>query len=101
MRILDRLQYEMKKRGWEETDLMERAGFTKATMDSVFRKKNLPTISMLESTCKAFGITIGAFFSEGELPAGLNGEQVKLFDKWQELPKEQKELLIKFADSSK
>lgn len=44
-----------------------------------------PTLPTLEAVCKAFGITLAQFFSEGNGPAEMTEEQRALFGKMEYL----------------
>ena len=53
-----------------------------------------------ETICKAFGMTLGEFFAEGEL-VPLTKEQQVLLDKWALLTAEQKQLVLNMIDNMK
>ena len=52
----------------------------------------------LEAICKAFGMTLAQFFSEGKEPMELTEEQRALFAKWATLSEEQKRVLFELIN---
>ena len=100
MDVLERIEQHMKQRGWSVYRLCKESGLAQSTLSHVFRKHSEPTISTLETICKAFGITLGEFFSDGELTP-LTREQRELLDKWALLTIEQKQLVLNMLDNMK
>ena len=100
MDVLERIQKLMDQRGWSVYRLCKESGLAQSTLSHVFRKDSEPTISTLETICKAFGLTIGEFFAEGEL-VPLTGEQRALLDRWTLLTTEQKQLILNMMDNMK
>ena len=70
------------------------AGLSQSTITNLFNRNNAPTIPTLEAVCRAFGITLSQFFSEGNTPAELTEEQRTLFAAWSTLNDGQKEALL-------
>ncbi|MEG1814125.1 MAG: helix-turn-helix transcriptional regulator, partial [Clostridia bacterium] len=68
------------------------AGLSQSTVANIFNRNTTPSIATLEAICEGFGITLGQFFSEGEL-VELLPEQQEMFDVWLALTKEQKAAL--------
>ena len=66
MDVLGRIEQLMEQRGWSVYRLCKESGLAQSTLSHVFRKDSEPTISTLETICKAFGLTLGEFFAEGE-----------------------------------
>lgn len=64
----------------------------------MFNRNNAPTLPTLEAVCRAFGITLPQFFTEGE-EAHLTEEQQKLFSKWSTLTERQKQILLELMDA--
>ena len=100
MDVMGRIEQLMKQRGWSVYRLGKESGLAQSTLSHIFRKDSEPTISTLETICKAFGISMGDFFSDGELTP-LNTEQKKLLVMWAQLKDEQKQLVFKLIESIK
>lgn len=100
MDVLGRIEQLMEQRGWSVYRLCKESGLAQSTLSHVFRKDSEPTISTLETICKAFGLTMGEFFAEGEL-VPLTEDQRKLLDQWALLTIEQKQLILGMIDNMK
>jgi transcriptional regulator with XRE-family HTH domain len=96
--VLGRIDELMRRNGWSEYKLAKVSGVPQSTINSLYRKNNLPTIPTLENLCKAFDITLSEFFADGKNIASLTHEQRVMFEKWKDLPNEQKELLMRLID---
>ena len=94
MDILDKIKKMQKERGWNNTELSERAGINQSTLSSLYSKNNLPTIPTLLSLCRGFGITIAQFFADCDVPPDLTDEQIELLEHWNTLPTEKKEAIM-------
>lgn len=88
----------MDERGWSEYRLSKEANLSQSTISNIFKRNNAPTISTLEAVCKAFGITLAQFFSEGKTPIELSEEQWELFKKWNKLTDEKKRVLFELMN---
>ena len=100
MDVLGRIKQLMDQRDWSIYRLCKESGLAQSTLSHIFRKDSEPTISTLETICRAFGITLGEFFSDGEC-VPLTGEQRGLLDKWALLTVEQKELVLNMIGNMK
>lgn len=100
MDVLGRIEQLMEQRSWSVYRLGKESGLAQSTLSHVFRRDSEPTISTLETICKAFGMTMGEFFAEGGL-VPLTEEQRELLDKWALLTAEQKQLFLKMIDNMK
>jgi len=100
MDVLGRIKRIMAQRGWSVYRLGKESGLAQSTLSHVFRKDSEPTISTLETICKAFGMTMGEFFAEGE-SVPLTEEQRDLLDKWALLTAEQKRLVLDMIENMK
>ncbi|MEF9975062.1 MAG: helix-turn-helix transcriptional regulator [Clostridia bacterium] len=87
-----RIQQLMRERNWSEYRLAIEAGLSQSTVANIFNRNTTPSISTLEAICEGFGITLGQFFSKGDL-VELSAEQQVLFDLWLTLTKDQKAAL--------
>lgn len=100
MDVLGRIEQLMDQRGWSAYRLCKESGLAQSTLSHVFRKDSEPTISTLEAICKAFGLTLGEFFAEGEF-VPLTEEQRGLLDRWAMLSAEQKQLVLNMIENMK
>ncbi len=100
MDVFGRIERLMEQRDWSVYRLCKESGLAQSTLSHVFRKDSEPTISTLETICKAFGMTLGEFFAEGEF-VPLTGEQRELLDKWALLNAEQKQLVVNMIEHMK
>ena len=98
MDILGKLKQLIEERVWSEYRLAQECGLHESTITNIFRRNTTPTIPTLEAICKGFGITLSQFFTEGDM-VELTPELQALFDAWKPLTPEQKELILKLAQS--
>lgn len=101
MDIPAKLKKLMADRGFSEYKLAKLSGIPQSTINSLFRKGNLPTIPTLENLCRAFGISLAEFFADGTKISELTPEQVQMFEKWSERSDEQKALLFQLIRQMK
>lgn len=94
-----RIKQLMDDRGWTDYRLAKESGLSHSTVTNMFNRNNAPTLPTLEAVCKAFGITLAQFFSEGDSPNALTEEQQKLFSRWSTLTDEQKRLLLELMNT--
>lgn len=103
MDTLDRIAQLMDERGWSKYKLAKQSGISLPSISNMFRRGHAPTVSTIETICKAFGITMAQFFEIGteETLVHLTEEQKKMFDKWTALTSEQKQLISQLIDNMK
>ena len=89
-----RIRQLMEERDWTDYKLAKESNISHSTVANMFNRNNAPTLPTLESVCKAFGITLAQFFSEGDNPAALTEERLILFSRWSTLTEEQKQILL-------
>ena len=65
----------MDERGWTDYRLAKEANLSPSTVTNMLNRDNAPTLPTLETVCKAFGITLAQFFSEGNGTDTLTEEQ--------------------------
>lgn len=100
MDVVGRIRQLMEQRGWKVYRLGKESGLAQSTLSHIFCKDSEPTISTLETICKAFGITLGEFFADGDL-IPLTEEQRSLLARWTPLTAEQKQLILSLIDNMK
>lgn len=101
MDIQKHIKQLMDERGWTDYRLAKEANLSHSTVTNMFNRNNAPTLPTLEAVCRAFGITLAQFFSEGNDPAQLTEEQHILFSRWSTLTEEQKTLLLALMNTMK
>ena len=94
-----RIKQLMEERGWTDYRLAKESGLSHSTVTNMFNRNNAPTLPTLEAVCRAFGITLSQFFSDGNGPAEFTVEQRTLFSKWSALNDKQKKVSVKSAGS--
>lgn len=94
-----RIKELMAERGWTDYRLAKEANLSHSTVTNMFNRNNAPTLPTLEAVCRAFGITLGQFFAEGDDPSELTEEQQVLFARWSTLTDEQKRLLLELMNT--
>lgn len=92
MDVNGRIRQLMKERSWSEYRLAKMSGLSASTLSNLFTRNTTPSIGTLEAICKGFGITLGQFFTEGEV-VELSRDQKEFFDEWSTLTADEKELL--------
>ncbi len=100
MDVTKRIDSLLKQRGWSIYRLGKESGLSQSTLAHIFREDSAPTISTLETICKAFGITLSQFFAEGDF-VSLTAEQRNMLDKWATLSEEQKRLVLDMIENMK
>lgn len=89
-----RIRQLMEERDWTDYKLAKESNISHSTVANMFNRNNAPTLPTLEAVCKAFGITLAQFFSEGNGTDTLTEEQRALFAKWSTLSDDQKKVLF-------
>ena len=100
MDVNKRILQFLKERNWSEYYLAKRSGLSQSTLSNLFTRNTTPSISTLEAICKGFGITLGQFFTEGEL-VELSKEQREFFDEWVMLTSDEKKLIKQITEKFK
>ena len=94
MDVQKRIKELMQERGWSDYRLAKESGLAHSTIANIFSRNNLPTLPTLEAVCKAFGITLAQFFTDGDSPSPFTEEQKQLLAKWSTLSDDQKNALL-------
>lgn len=98
MDLLARLREYKQKTGWSDYKIAKEAGLSPNTVSNIFVRNNTPSTPTLEAICRAFGITMSQFFTEGNT-VELTKEQQSLLEKWMRLNAEQKQAVIQIIDT--
>ena len=81
-RILELLE----QRGWSKYQLAKEAHLSQSTISSLITRGNKPTMTVLESCCNAFGITMAEFFDPDLPNKKFTLEEEHLVYKWRNAP---------------
>lgn len=98
MDILGRIVALRAAKGWTEYRLSVESGIPQSTISSWFRKSAQPSIASLEAICRAAGITLSEFFSDGNIH-DLTNEQVRLLNAFSHLNSDQQSSLLGLLES--
>lgn len=90
MDYLEKLKFIMKQHDLNENQLAKKAEVAQSTINSLFQKNNLPTISTLESLLKAMDMSLSEFFYDEASMKKHALEEQDLLSKWSLMTKEQK-----------
>lgn len=99
MTVLERIVQLREERGWSEYRLSEESGITQSTISTWFRKNVTPTVSSIESICKACNITLSQFFNFDNEPVTLTDTQKELLENWSRLTTEQQRIFLELLKS--
>ena len=94
MEVYHRIWQLLKQRNWSLYRLSKEAGLSQSTITHALKRGNSPSIPTLEAICRALGMTLAQFFSNGEAKMELTQEQAMLISKWNTLSREQKDALL-------
>lgn len=99
MDILDKIQQLMDDRDWSTYKLAKQADLPESTLMNLFRRNHAPTFATLDAICKACGITLAQFFTEGENSVVLTQDQQHILSKWSTLTEKQKSILLELISN--
>ena len=98
MNYLEKLKLLMKQHGLNENQLAKKANVPQSTINSLFQKNNLPTISTLEALLEALDMTLIEFFYDDALMKKHQLEEQNLMSKWNFMTSEQKNGVLILID---
>lgn len=100
MDVLGKLHKLLDERGWTDYRLAQMSGLHESTISNIYRWNNIPTITTLESICKAFGITLSQFFADDDSDmVDVTPELKELLDAWKPLTPTQRATVLQVAQS--
>jgi transcriptional regulator with XRE-family HTH domain len=89
--VLPRIRELCRRKGWSVYKLAQESGINYSTLNNIFRRNNVPTISTLIKLTDGLEISLSAFFSD-DTPA-YTDKQKLLMQRYNDLPREDKKLL--------
>ena len=98
MNYLEKLKLLMKQHGLNENQLAKKANVPQSTINSLFQKNNLPTISTLEALLEALDMPLSEFFYDDALMKKHQLEEQNLMSKWNFMTSEQKNGVLILID---
>ena len=90
MDLIARIEELLAQRGWSQYQLAKEANLSQSTISSMINRGNNPTVSTIESCCKAFGITLAEFFDADLQDKEFSLEERRLIHDWRNLSPEMK-----------
>lgn len=100
MDVLGKLHKLLDERGWTDYRLAQMSGLHESTISNIYRWNNIPTITTLESICKAFGITLSQFFADDDSDmVEVTPELKELLDAWKPLTPTERATVLQVAQS--
>lgn len=79
-------------RGWTSYRLAKESQIQYATLSTMLRRTNVPSVPSLMKICDGFGITLAQFFSEEDETAKLTTGQKACLKLWDQLSDRNQEL---------
>ena len=79
MDCLGRIRELLSEREWSMYQLSQASGIPQSTLSNLFIRCNAPSVSTLEKICRAFGITLSAFFEESHNSGSEEREVLSLY----------------------
>ena len=84
MDVADKIIMLMKRKEMNKTQLAEKSGLSRSTINSLLSRKSMPRDHTLEAICKALDKTVEAFHAEGYTPPGLTDKETRLLERYRE-----------------
>lgn len=79
MNVLKKINSMRLERGWSVYRLSVEADLPQSTMINMFNRETLPSLTTLESLCRAFGVSLSEFFREDGKPKPREEEAERLY----------------------
>ena len=100
MKPAERLQTLMFHRGWSVYRLSKESGLSQSTIASILKRGSIPRIDTIEKCCRAFGITMAAFFDETLCASELTPDEKNFIQKWRDSSPEIKAAIRKIVSEA-
>ncbi|MBQ7780907.1 MAG: helix-turn-helix transcriptional regulator [Lachnospiraceae bacterium] len=98
MNVTQKIRQLAASRNWTEYRLVKESGLPASTIANIYHRNTIPSIPTLEIICSTFGITLSQFFSENDLIA-LSNEQEILLEQWALVSPNQRKILLDLLKS--
>lgn len=93
MDLIARIEELLVQRGWSKYPFAKEAGLSQSMISGMINRGNNPTVSTIESCCKAFGITMAEFFDADLLDKTFSLEERRLINDWRNLSPEMQKVV--------
>lgn len=97
--VLERIEQIRLSRNWSEYELSRRSGLPQTTINTWYRKQQIPTLPSLEKLSEAFGITLSELLADDNDPVEITVQDHQLLNLSHCLKPEQQEALMQFLKS--
>ena len=94
MDILKRIKQLQNERCWTNYQLSAETGIPQSTINNMFSRKTLPSMTSLIAFCRAFEMSLSQFFSEEDYNIILAEEEQSLIFMFRKLNKKNKNIII-------
>ena len=94
--ILGRIRELCQERGWSYYQLSKASGLTYSTINTLFNKRSLPSLTTLDKICAGFGISLSEFFDSGKEHSDLTSAQRECLVLFSSLSPEDKQLALAY-----
>ncbi len=94
MNVIEHIRELKNERGWTDYRLAAEAMIPQSTLASIFERNTPPKLDILESLCRAFGMTLAQFFRESEREELVTEDEERLLRLYRTLSVERKRALI-------
>lgn len=101
MDLIARINELLVQSGWSKYQLAKEANLSQSTISSMINRGNNPTVSTIESCCRAFGITMAEFFDADLQDKEFSLEERKLISDWRQLSPEMKHAVQQMIAASR
>lgn len=98
MEILERIRQLIDERGWTNYRLTEEAQLNNSTLQHMFERGTMPSISTLTAICGAFGITLSQFFCEDDGSVILSDEERRLVQTFRKLNQRDRNIIARVLE---
>ncbi|MDY4971197.1 MAG: helix-turn-helix transcriptional regulator [Lachnospiraceae bacterium] len=97
--ILSKIEQMRLKRNWSEYELSRRSGLPQTTINTWYRKQQIPTLPSLEKLSEAFGITLSELLADDNDPMEITSEDHHLLSHFHSLKPEQQKALLQLLET--
>ena len=97
--VLEKIEQMRLDRNWSEYELSKRANLPQTTINTWYRKQQIPTLHSLNRLCEAFGITLSELVADRNDPMEISLQDQEMLRLFHCLQPYQKERLMRFLES--
>jgi len=101
MDMLERIKELQKEKKLSNYQLAAEAEVPQSTINNMYTRGTLPTMSTFFAICKALNMTPSQFFNESETTLILSEEETELVEAYRQLTKKNRNAIIKLINELK